>query len=166
MSFYTILYNNCFEYFFAFVLLLCFKNPKFSQVIFKPSSIQNQKPVRKMAPQHGFVDIETEITSEHNSITKAEKVLQQQLVLILHAHNCQIKEIMDTEHTYKCSLPYCHEMKQVINHIRGCAEREDCGFRHCNSSVELIAHYKSCRCKDCSICAPVRRMSHKNLQAN
>jgi E1A/CREB-binding protein len=124
-----------------------------------------------MAPQQGFIAVDEEDVTvapqtKQQTISKTEKILQQQLVIILHAHNCQVKEIMDTENTYRCNLPYCQVMKETISHMRCCKDLDNCMFPHCESSQELIAHYKSCVRKSCFVCAPARRVIYKNIQPN
>lgn len=95
--------------------------------------------------------------------TGAEKIklIQQQLVFLLHANKCSMMEATKPN-APKCTLRYCKIMKEVLIHMTTCRANGNCTSPNCWSSRQILGHWKSCIDFDCSVCLQFKPIQFRN----
>ncbi|GMT30675.1 hypothetical protein PFISCL1PPCAC_21972, partial [Pristionchus fissidentatus] len=76
----------------------------------------------------------------HEGRTEAQrtKLIQQQLVLLLHADKCLKRDAQRQAPFVPCTLPHCATMKTVVVHMSRCRDGITCTFAYCVSSRKII----------------------------
>ncbi|CAB03976.2 histone acetyltransferase [Caenorhabditis elegans] len=94
------------------------------------------------------------------------KVIKEQLILLLHANVCTKRDRENYQAAIngqparhpRCDLPSCGLFKYTLSHLNMCTNGSHCLIDYCNTSKQLIKHWRECQNRACAICAPLRRL--------
>lgn len=118
----------------------------------KLEDLEDEQPSRPVQDKHGIEDSQSELVRR--------KV--QRLLLIRHCTKCSVRSIplplnVQTVDTgYFCPVTsHCAEGKALCAHIKAC-KLDDCTYKKCLTTREVLGHYIKCRDLECMICGPVR----------
>ena len=105
---------------------------------FTQSLPQPSKPLGEDTPSSGLPTASS--SGQGNSVEghdqQKTRLIQQQLVLLLHANKCLQRERENPAHT--CNLQYCRTMKDVLRHMMRCTESQNCTCKQ-RSTLLLLA---------------------------
>ena len=94
--------------------------------------------------------VESTTKTKNNNLGTEEKckLIRQQLVLLLHAQNCN--------KITGCHVPYCSTMRNLLAHMTMCMDGRNCTVALCSTSRQIIDHWRNCNKSYCPICYPLK----------
>jgi E1A/CREB-binding protein len=135
--------------------------------ILQPSINSNDNNTNNSTTTAAAATATTDSTSEGAaSIQDKNKVVQQRLMLLLHAENCVNGRSGTDANRPACKMIDCTLIKEVMVHLALCTEGRACTRPHCLSSRMLIAHWKNCINFYCPVCTLRGTMSNASKNNN
>ena len=98
----------------------------------------------------------------------------QRLLLIRHCTRCSVGSIPPPPFTsnvvddsdYFCPVTsHCLEGKALCDHIKTC-KLNDCTYKKCLTSREVLGHFMQCKDRGCKVCGPVRSRDKRRKRNN